>query len=64
MKGWMRRNLVPDCMVPKDGGHLDFDDDTGSVRRYRLDLDVDDNGDGPDCVEKVSKKGWQRWKRA
>jgi hypothetical protein len=44
-------------MVPKDGGHLDFDDDTGSVRRYRLDLNDGDS----DCTEKANRKGWQPW---
>jgi hypothetical protein len=47
-------------MVPKDGGHLDFDDDTGSVRRYRLDLD-DDEGQNSDDAENANRKGWRRW---
>ncbi|KAL2890133.1 hypothetical protein HOO65_020675 [Ceratocystis lukuohia] len=40
VRGWVMRNLVPDCLVPKHNKqHVAFDDDTGSVRRYRLDLD-------------------------
>ena len=46
MRGWLRRYLVPGCLAPKDGGHLDFDDDSGSVRRYRLDLEEVDVGEG------------------
>lgn len=42
VKGWIRRNLLPDCFVPRDDGHIAFDDDTGSVRRYRLELEDDE----------------------
>ncbi|KAL7797423.1 hypothetical protein V8C37DRAFT_310146 [Trichoderma ceciliae] len=38
VKGWIRRNLLPDCLVGKNR-HVAFDDDSGSVRRYRLDLE-------------------------
>lgn len=41
VKGWIRRNLLPDCFLPQDDGHIAFDDDTGSVRRYRLELEDD-----------------------
>lgn len=41
VKGWIKRNLLPDCFVPQDDGHIAFDDDTGSVRRYRLELEDD-----------------------
>lgn len=41
VKGWIRRNLLPDCFVARDDGHIAFDDDTGSVRRYRLELEDD-----------------------
>ncbi|QPG94261.1 hypothetical protein C2857_005530 [Epichloe festucae Fl1] len=37
-KGWIRRHLVPDCFTPR---HVAFDDDSGSVRRYRLELEDD-----------------------
>lgn len=61
VRGWVRRNLVPDCMAPKDGGHLDFDDDTGSVRRYRLELD---DADMAHVAERKSRKNkWFPWAR-
>lgn len=55
VRGWLRRYLVPGCLAPKDGGHLDFDDDSGSVRRYRLDLEEVDVGEG--------RGGWFSWGR-
>lgn len=57
VRGWARRNLVPRCMVPKDGGHLDFDDDSGSVRRYRLDIDESE-------TKREGKRGWFSWLKA
>lgn len=54
VRGWARRNLVPRCMAPKDGGHLDFDDDSGSVRRYRLDIDETE-------TKREGKRGWLSW---
>ncbi|KAI9896705.1 hypothetical protein N3K66_008877 [Trichothecium roseum] len=53
--GWLRRNLVPDCLVPQDGRVVGFDDDTGSVRRYRLELD-DEDEDGPDEKQQPEQK--------
>ncbi|PSR84044.1 hypothetical protein BD289DRAFT_334920, partial [Coniella lustricola] len=41
VRGWIMRNVVPDCFVPKDARRVCFDDDSGSVRRYRLDLEVE-----------------------
>lgn len=55
VRGWFRRYLVPGCLAPKDGGHLDFDDDSGSVRRYRLDLEEVDVCEG--------RRGWFSWGR-
>lgn len=43
VKGWVMRYMVPDCFVPKDHRRLTFDDDSGSVRRYRLELKGDDS---------------------
>lgn len=52
---------MPNCMVPKDGGHLDFDDDTGSVRRYRLELD---DAETTHVAEGKSRKSrWFPWGR-
>ena len=42
VKGWFLKHVVPDCFVPKENRRIGFDDDTGSVRRYRLDLDCDE----------------------
>ncbi|KAI0453733.1 hypothetical protein F5B21DRAFT_271507 [Xylaria acuta] len=56
IKGWVMKYMVPDCFVPKDNRRLTFDDDTGSVRRYRLELECDDSSMKGD---KRSKKfGW------
>lgn len=40
VKGWIRKHLVPECITGPQ--HIPFDDDSGSVRRYRLELDEDD----------------------
>ncbi|KAI1273909.1 hypothetical protein F5Y07DRAFT_228340 [Xylaria sp. FL0933] len=56
IKGWVMKHVIPDCFVPKDNRRLTFDDDTGSVRRYRLELECDDSSIKK---EKPSKKlGW------
>lgn len=55
VKGWIMKHIVPDCFVPKSSRRVGFDDDTGSVRRYRLELDCDETGAG----EKGGKRmGW------
>ncbi|KAL2759989.1 hypothetical protein ACRALDRAFT_2050419 [Sodiomyces alcalophilus JCM 7366] len=55
VKGWARRHLVPDCFLPKEKARVAFDDDSGSVRRYRLDLSSDDDDDSRDgAVSPVS----------
>ena len=51
VKGWFLKHVVPDCFVPKENRRVGFDDDSGSVRRYRLELDcdeVDEKGDSDD----------------
>lgn len=57
LKGWVRRHLIPGCFLPKEKGHVAFDDDTGSVRRYRLEMEEE-------CAnEKASKiSAWGRIK--
>ncbi|KAI1775954.1 hypothetical protein F4818DRAFT_393603 [Hypoxylon cercidicola] len=56
VKGWLMKHIVPDCFIPKSSRRVGFDDDTGSVRRYRLELDCDE------AVEKGGnggkKMGW------
>ena len=75
VKGWIRRHLLPGCIAPKEDKHLAFDDDTGSVRRYRLELEEDEGirgyGEGVVCagekkalvpVTRVAKKKpWAIW---
>jgi hypothetical protein len=56
VKGWIRRNLIPDCFAGKDR-HVAFDDDTGSVRRYRLDLeDEQDEKSASGCAASSQRK--------
>lgn len=54
-KGWVMKR-VPNCFVPKENRRLTFDDDTGSVRRYRLELECDDYS----TKESKRSKKW-RW---
>ncbi|KAI1490955.1 hypothetical protein F5X96DRAFT_512078 [Biscogniauxia mediterranea] len=58
IRGWFLR-IIPSRFVPKENRRLRFDDDTGSVRRYRLDLDCNecDGKDGSNGDNK-KKKGW------
>ncbi|KAK3375904.1 hypothetical protein B0T24DRAFT_208741 [Lasiosphaeria ovina] len=55
VRGWVMRHVVPDCFVPKSKRHMGFEDDRGSVVRYRLELDAED---GP---EKSGKRGKGWW---
>ncbi|KAK5633317.1 hypothetical protein RRF57_009031 [Xylaria bambusicola] len=60
IKGWVMKHVVPDCFVPKENRRLTFDDDTGSVRRYRLELELDDDDDD-DSIKKGKRRkklGW------
>jgi hypothetical protein len=62
VRGWVMRHIVPDCIIPEDRRRVRFDDDSGSVVRYRLDLDDDEK---PQC--KKSRGGKKRktwWSRA
>ncbi|KZL75373.1 hypothetical protein CT0861_03647 [Colletotrichum tofieldiae] len=61
VKGWVKRHLVPDCFVPKEK-HVAFDDDTGSVRRYRLELDEETPCEKGGC--RGRRMGWFGWKRS
>ncbi|TPX15416.1 uncharacterized protein E0L32_004396 [Thyridium curvatum] len=65
VKGWVMRHMVPECFVPRERRRVPFDDDTGSVRRYRLDLDDGEGSAGPDEKKdgdvygaKSRKKAW------
>lgn len=60
VKGWIRRNLLPDCLAARDGDrHIPFDDDTGSVRRYRLELEDDQQADEKPVARK--RRTWHFW---
>ncbi|EFQ34579.1 hypothetical protein CGRA01v4_13951 [Colletotrichum graminicola] len=61
VKGWVKRHLVPDCFVPKEK-HVAFDDDTGSVRRYRLELDEEAPCEKRGCGGR--RRSWFAWKRS
>lgn len=41
VRGWIMRNCVPECLVPRERRRVGFGDDSGSVRRYRLDLEIE-----------------------
>ncbi|KAI6082537.1 hypothetical protein F4821DRAFT_213744 [Hypoxylon rubiginosum] len=56
VKGWFMKHVVPDCFVPKSSRRVGFDDDTGSVRRYRLELDCDEAAEKGENGGK--KLGW------
>ncbi|KAJ4417138.1 hypothetical protein N0V82_006338 [Gnomoniopsis sp. IMI 355080] len=45
VRGWIMRNVVPDCFVPRNTRRAGFDDDGGSVRRYRIDLEIECPGE-------------------
>ncbi|KAH8903659.1 hypothetical protein BR93DRAFT_884877 [Coniochaeta sp. PMI_546] len=45
VRGWVMRHMVPDCFIPEDCRPVRFDDDRGSVVRYRLELDGDDKAE-------------------
>ena len=59
VKGWVKRNLVPGCFTAKEDRHVAFDDDTGSVRRYRLDLEPEEKALPFSAA--CRRKGWQFW---
>ncbi|KAH7175405.1 hypothetical protein EDB81DRAFT_3398 [Dactylonectria macrodidyma] len=62
VKGWVLRHLVPECFMPKGNRHVSFDDDSGSVRRYRLDLEEDDEkASQAKCLRR--RRGWRFWRR-
>jgi hypothetical protein len=62
VKGWVMRHLVPDCFVSCENKHVPFDDDSGSVRRYRLELE-DDHAEKAGGKSVRRRKGWKFWRR-
>lgn len=68
VKGWVLRHLVPDCFVSRENRHVSFDDDSGSVRRYRLELEDDHSHVAEKSVagnkkNKNRRRKWRFWKR-
>ncbi|KAL1897585.1 hypothetical protein Sste5346_003890 [Sporothrix stenoceras] len=58
-KGWMMRHMVPDCFIPKEKRRVTFDDDTGSVRRYRIELETEESGE-KECVSNMMSRGFKK----
>lgn len=58
VRGWVMRHMVPDCFVPKARRRVRFEDDSGSVVRYRLDLD-----EGVEDAQGVAEGGRNRKRR-
>lgn len=54
----MMRHVVPDCFVPQSKRRVGFEDDRGSVVRYRLDLDTDEGLEKPQSMREGGWKGW------
>ncbi|KAK4174579.1 hypothetical protein QBC36DRAFT_38407 [Triangularia setosa] len=59
VRGWVMRHVVPECLVPTSKRRVGFEDDRGSVIRYRLNLDTED--DGEEKTTSDSRKGWRTW---
>ncbi len=58
VRGWVMRHVVPDCFVPQSKRRVGFEDDRGSVVRYRLDLDTEESAEKADSVK---ARGWRGW---
>ena len=70
VRGWVMRHVVPDCFVPQSKRRVGFEDDRGSVVRYRLELDdspreeggaVVGGGGGGEKLDEVRGRGWRGW---
>ncbi|KAJ2893443.1 hypothetical protein MKZ38_008678 [Zalerion maritima] len=57
-RGWMLRHLVPDCMIPNNQRRVGFDDDGGSVRRYRIELEDEKEGA---TVTETHRRRFRKW---
>ncbi|CAK7271433.1 hypothetical protein SEPCBS57363_004615 [Sporothrix epigloea] len=58
-KGWVMRHMVPDCFVPKAKRLVTFDDDTGSVRRYRIELETEDSAEKK-RMSAIAERGFKK----
>ncbi|KAH6617204.1 hypothetical protein F5144DRAFT_498734 [Chaetomium tenue] len=68
VRGWVMRHVVPDCFVPQSKRRVGFEDDRGSVVRYRLELDDREEGAaaaaaaaGAEKPDEVRVRGWKGW---
>ncbi|KAM7201569.1 hypothetical protein V8F20_004797 [Naviculisporaceae sp. PSN 640] len=57
VRGWIRRHVIPECFVPKEKRHLNFEDDRGSVVRYRLELEGEDETE-KDGSRRQRRRSW------
>jgi len=55
VRGWVMRHVVPDCFVPESKRRVPFEDDRGSVVRYRLELEGED---GEEKNDRKRRKSW------
>lgn len=61
VRGWVMRHVVPECVIPPNKRHLGFEDDRGSVIRYRLSLEGDDDRAAEKANNSDARKGWRSW---
>jgi hypothetical protein len=61
VRGWVVRHVVPDCFIPQSKRRVGFEDDRGSVVRYRLDLDTEESAEKDESSRTRGWKGW--WSR-
>lgn len=59
VRGWVMRYMVPDCFIPKDHRRVRFEDDRGSVVRYRLELEGEDSAEKAELEGRSRRKGWR-----
>lgn len=66
VRGWVMRHMVPECFVPRERRRVGFDDDAGSVRRYRLELECEESAEKEAFASrnggKEKKVWWSIWK--
>ncbi|KAL2162331.1 hypothetical protein VTH06DRAFT_7244 [Thermothelomyces fergusii] len=60
VRGWVMRHVVPECFVPPSKRLIGFEDDRGSVVRYRLELEADEESANTEKPDSAKSKGW--WK--
>ncbi|KAJ9142480.1 hypothetical protein NKR23_g7188 [Pleurostoma richardsiae] len=59
VRGWVMKHIVPECFVPKERRRMGFEDDRGSVRRYRIDLECEEAGEkGGALAGARGRKAW------